>query len=46
MNFVDGDLVESYLDLRPEQADAVAAEMKLDRADITARVEELQRLTH
>lgn len=46
MNFVDGDLVESYLDLRPEQADAVAAEMKLDRADIIARVEELQRLTH
>ena len=46
MNFVDGDLVESFLDLRPEQADAIAADMKLDRADIISRVEELQRLTH
>lgn len=46
MNFVDGDLVESFLDLRPEQADAIAADMKLDRTDIISRVEELQRLTH
>jgi len=45
-NFVDGDLVESFLDLKVEQADVVAADMKCDRAEIIRRVEELQRLTH
>ena len=45
-NFVDGDLIESFLDLSPERAEAVAAEIDVDRAEIVRRVEELQRLTH
>ena len=45
-NFIDGDLIESFLDLKPEKADAIAADMKCDRAEITRRVEDLIRLTH
>jgi len=32
--------------LSPERAEAVAAEIDVDRAEIVRRVEELQRLTH
>lgn len=44
--FIDGDLVESFLDLAPEQAAAVVAHMGGGHSveDITRRVEELQRL--
>jgi DNA damage-binding protein 1 len=45
-NFIDGDLVESFLDLAPEQAAAVVGHMGAGHTvdDITRRVEELQRL--
>ena len=45
-NFVDGDLIECFLDLRLEQQDAIAADLALDRGEIIHRVEELIRLTH
>ena len=44
--FVDGDLIESFLDLRPEKAREVAAAVKLSVDELTRRVEDLQRLTH
>ena len=45
-NFIDGDLVEGFLDLSPEQAAAVVGHMGPGHSveDITRRVEELQRL--
>ena len=45
-NFIDGDLVEGFLDLSPEQAAAVVAAMGPGHSveDITRKVEELQRL--
>ena len=45
-NFIDGDLIESFLDLKPEKQDAVAADMRCDRAELARRVEDLVRLTH
>ena len=44
--FVDGDLVESFLDLRREKAEEVAATVKVSVEELTKRVEELARLTH
>ena len=44
--FVDGDLVESFLDLRREKAEEVAATVKVSGEELTKRVEELARLTH
>jgi hypothetical protein len=45
-NFIDGDLVESFLDLAPDQAAAVVGHMGPGHSveEITRRVEELQRL--
>lgn len=47
-NFIDGDLIESFLDLSPEQAAQVVALMGPGPGhtveEITRRVEELQRL--
>ncbi|KAI8467206.1 MAG: mono-functional DNA-alkylating methyl methanesulfonate N-term-domain-containing protein [Monoraphidium minutum] len=45
-NFVDGDLVEAFLDLGPEQAAAVVGLMGpgFSVNDVTRKVEELQRL--
>lgn len=42
--FVDGDLVEQYLDLPREAAEAVAAEVGLPADELARRVEELARL--
>ena len=44
--FVDGDLIESFLDLKPEKAAEVAAAVNLGVDELTRRVEDLQRLTH
>jgi len=41
---VDGDLVEQYLDLPREAAEAVAAEVGLPADELARRVEELARL--
>ena len=45
-NFIDGDLIEAFLDLAPDQAAAVVAAMGpgYNLEDITRKVEELQRL--
>jgi DNA damage-binding protein 1 len=45
-NYVDGDLVESFLDLRREKAEEVAALVDTPLDELTKRVEELVRLTH
>jgi DNA damage-binding protein 1 len=45
-NYVDGDLVESFLDLRREKALEVAALVSTPLDELTERVEELVRLTH
>jgi hypothetical protein len=47
-NFIDGDLVEQFLDLHPDKAAEVVAAVwpggELEAAEVTRRVEELQRL--
>lgn len=45
-NFIDGDLIEGFLDLAPAQAAAVVAAMGPGHSveDVTRRVEELARL--
>lgn len=44
-HFIDGDLVESFLDLLPEQQEAVVADMgdEYDVAQFVKLVEELSR---
>lgn len=44
--FVDGDLVERFLDLKPGKAKEVAKIMKSTAHDVTRKVEALQRVTH
>ncbi len=45
-SFVDGDLVERFLDLKEAKAAEVAREMKMTIRDVTRAVEALQRATH
>jgi DNA damage-binding protein 1 len=42
--FIDGDLIESYLDLKKEKMDQVAQLMGMDPEDLSKQVEELARL--
>jgi len=42
--FIDGDLIESYLDLRKERMDQVAQLMDMDAEELSKQVEELARL--
>ena len=44
--FVDGDLIESFLDLRPEKASEVASVVGVGVEELTKRIEELVRITH
>lgn len=43
-NFIDGDLIEHFLDLKPESQDEVARLMEMSVEEILKRVEELARL--
>lgn len=43
-NFIDGDLIESFLDLKPEQMAEVAARVDTPLEELVKRVEELTRL--
>lgn len=43
-NFVDGDLIESFLDLSKPRMDEVAVHMEISVEDLCKRVEELTRL--
>ena len=45
-NYLDGDLIETFLDLRREKAEQVAALVNTPVDELTKRVEELVRLTH
>ena len=42
--FIDGDLIESYLDLKKESMDQVAQLMNMDAEELSKQVEELARL--
>ena len=42
--FIDGDLIESYLDLIEEQRKEVAKEMNMEIEELSQRVEEYARL--
>ena len=42
--FIDGDLIESYLDLKKERMDEVAQLMGMDADELSKQVEELARL--
>jgi len=42
--FIDGDLIESYLDLKKERMDEVARLMSMDAEELSKQVEELARL--
>lgn len=44
--FLDGDLIESFLDLPPSHAAKVASAVGVTIEELTRRVEEIQRLTH
>jgi DNA damage-binding protein 1 len=43
-NFLDGDLIEQFLDLRREKMEDVAKKMDTTVEDLSKRIEELQRL--
>jgi len=43
-NFLDGDLIECFLDLRRDKMQEVAAIMDMSVDDLTRRVEDMQRL--
>lgn len=45
-NFVDGDLVESFLDLRREKMDEVAQAVGCSVADLCKRIETLAQAIH
>lgn len=44
MNFIDGDLIETFLDLKKESMDQVAQMMAVDAEELCKQVEELARL--
>lgn len=44
--FVDGDICEAYLDLKPEEAAKVAAELEMTPQELTKRVEDMARSIH
>lgn len=43
-NFVDGDLIEQFLELHQDSMDKVAQEMDVDVEEIIKRVEDMSRL--
>ena len=45
-NFLDGDLIESFLDLRPEKQAIVVSGLGVSVEDLCKRIEAIQRATH
>jgi len=45
-NFIDGDLVEQFLDLKAETKEKVASSLSIPVADLTQRIEELSTSLH
>lgn len=45
-NFVDGDLIESFLDLSPEKMNEVAKSLEVSVEELTKKIETLQRAIH
>ena len=44
--FIDGDLIEQFLELGPDAASGVAADMDIDVETLTRTIEELSRSCH
>ena len=45
-NFIDGDLVESFLDLQPPQMADVASRVGVPVEELIKRIEQINRVTH
>ena len=45
-NFIDGDLIESFLDLKPERMREVAQRCDVPVEELVGRIEALIRMTH